>query len=232
MTPPTESPPPAAFDAHYYETYYRDYARQNPPRKLAFYAGVVERHLAPGLPRSIHDMGCAFGAFLGALDERWAIHGSDVSAFAVARAAETYPRGTFRVGDASREPVFPAPFSVVTAFDVIEHVPSLDALAASVNRQLLAGGSFVFVVPVYDGLSGPIIRLLDRDPTHVHKWPRRQWLSWAASHFDVLEWVGMVRYLLPTHHYLHVVSRRFRNHTPAILVACRKRAGADVLKSP
>ena len=214
----------AQYDSCYYQTNYRSYARQNPPRKLAFYARMVEQQLPPGLPRRIHDVGCAFGRFLGSLDERWEICGSDVSAYAIDQAARAYPRGSFQVGDASRALLFPEPFGVVTAFDVIEHIPDLDTFAASVNLQLLDGGSFIFVVPVYDGLSGPIIRFLDRDPTHVHKWPRQRWLDWAASHFEVRDWLGIVRYLLPTYQYLHLVTRRFRRHTPAILVACRKRA--------
>jgi len=211
------------FDSEYYQAYYHDYTRQNPPRKLRFYARMVERHLAPGLPRRIHDLGCGFGDFLATLDPSWEICGSDVSEFAIARATERHPRGAFKVASATDRAVFPGPFGVVTAFDVLEHVDDLDAVAASVNEQLAPGGAFLFVVPVYDGLSGPIIRALDRDPTHVHKWPRRRWLDWAAAHFQVVEWLGAVRYLFPLLGYFHVTTRLFRRHTPAILVACRKR---------
>ena len=80
------------------------------------------------------------------------------------------------------------------------------------------------MVPVYDGLSGPIVRLLDRDPTHVHKQSRHDWLAWAGRHFNVLEWEGVIRYLLPGGHYLNVPSRALRAHTPAILVACRPKS--------
>ncbi|MBM4042515.1 MAG: class I SAM-dependent methyltransferase, partial [Planctomycetes bacterium] len=181
------------------------------------------RHLAPGLPRRIHDLGCGFGDFLATLDPSWEICGSDVSEFAIAQAVRRHPRGAFKVASATDRAVFPGPFGVVTAFDVLEHVVDLDAVAASVNEQLAPGGAFLFVVPVYDGLSGPIIRALDRDPTHVHKWPRRRWLDWAAAHFQVVEWLGAVRYLFPLLGYFHVTTRLFRRHTPAILVACRKR---------
>ncbi len=211
------------FDADYYRTYYREYARQNPPRKLRFYARMAERHAAPDAPRRIHDLGCGFGDFLATLDESWEICGSDVSEFAIAQAAQRHPRGAFKVASATDRAVFAGPFGVVTAFDVLEHVADLDAVAASVDDQLAPGGAFLFVVPVYDGLSGPIIRALDRDPTHVHKWPRRCWLDWAGAHFDVREWLGAVRYLFPLLGYLHVTTRLLRRHTPAILVACRKR---------
>lgn len=213
------------FDRRYYETYYRDYTLQNPERKLRFYRRFIEKNLGASVPRVIHDMGCAFGAFLGSLDEHWEIHGSDVSQFAIDQARTECPRGQFLVGDASQEPIHERKFGVVTAMDVIEHVPDLGRVARSVNDQLVAGGLFVFVVPVYDGLSGPAIRALDRDPTHVHKWPRQRWLDWAAAEFELVEWKGIVRYLLPFGYYLHVVTDRCRRNTPAIIVACRKRTG-------
>jgi len=218
-------PRPSAFDEHYFRTYYRDYVAQNPPRRLRFYAQTIERQLAPGAPRRIHDIGCAFGHFLGSLDPTWQIFGTDVSEFAVAQAARENPRGVFKVAPAHARKVFDQSFGVVTAFDVIEHVPEPDAVACSVIEQLADGGCFIFVVPVYDGLSGPIIRLLDRDPTHQHKWPRRRWLDWAASHFALVEWQGIFRYLFPGGYYLHHASRALRRHTPAMIVVTRKRGG-------
>ena len=79
-------PPPGAFDEQYFKTYYRDYIAQNPPRRLRFYAQTIERHLAPGAPRRVHDIGCAFGRFLGSLDPTWQIFGTDVSEKAVEKA--------------------------------------------------------------------------------------------------------------------------------------------------
>src|SRR5262249_18396627 len=158
---------------------------------------------------------CAFGTFLRSLGPGWEVCGSDPSAFAIARARELCPDGDFRVGSATdgapeggADPLFPGRFGVVTAFDVVQHVPALDGVASSVNAQLADGGLFVFVVPVYDGLSGPVIRALDRDPTHVHKWPRRRWLAWAGRHFGLLDWSGTLRYLLPgVKYYVHLPTR-------------------------
>lgn len=217
------APSPSAFDAAYYRRAYRDYARQNPPRKLRFYAAMAERHLAPGLPRRIHDIGCGFGGFLATLAEAWEICGSDISSFAVEQAVRRVPRGAFEAATATDPAPFPGTFGIVTAFDVLEHVADLDAVAAAVNAQLAPGGAFLFVVPVYDGLSGPIIRALDRDATHVHKWPRRRWLQWAEAHWHLVEWLGLVRYLVPLLGYLHWPTRRLRHHAPAILAACRKK---------
>lgn len=225
------------FDRAYFAANYRDYAAQNPPWKLRFYWRVIER-LAPAPPapsaaggagrRELLDVGCGLGRFLVyAADAAkqgggWRLHGTDVSRDAVDHDRTTWPAIDFRVAAATERPFPPASLDVVTAFDVIEHVADLAAVGEAVAAMLRPGGLFVFVVPVYDGLSGPIIRALDRDPTHVHKRPRDFWLDWAAERFAVARWCGVLRYLLPGRLYLHLPTRLLRGHTPAILVAAHR----------
>jgi SAM-dependent methyltransferase len=206
----------------YYQQNYRSYDRQNPDYKLDYYRDCVERYRDRRLPKRIHDIGCGPGHFLRRLPGDWAIHGSDINTFAVDRASAAMPRGRFRLGAGALDALFEEPFAVVTAFDVLEHVPDIEAAGRAIAAQLLAGGVLIFVVPVYDGLSGPIVHALDRDPTHVHKRGRGFWLDWASRHFDLIQWEGLVRYLLPGG-YLHLVTSTFRRHTPAVLVACRAR---------
>ncbi len=210
----------AVFDAEYYHANYCDYARQNPRRKLNFYWQVVEQSHADGVARSIHDIGCAFGRFLDAGSSDWFRFGSDISADAISAAGLTDV--TLRVASIEDQP-FSDGFGAVTAFDVLEHVSDLTAAALSIRQQLAASGSFVFVVPVYDGASGPIIRYLDHDPTHIHRWPRAAWLAWAHHNFEVIDWQGIIRWWTPWRHYIHIPTRLFRRHSPAIIVACRKR---------
>jgi hypothetical protein len=90
-----------------------------------------------------------------------------------------------------------------------------------VAAHLQPDGIFAFVVPVYDGLSGPIIRLLDQDVTHLQKHGRSFWLHLASRRFRVLAWHGLVRYLLPGGVYLNWPTRLCRQHTPAIAVVAR-----------
>lgn len=52
---------------------------------------------------------------------------------------------------------------------------------------------------------------------------RQRWLDWAESHFALVEWQGILRYLLPGGYYLHLVTEALRRHTPAIIVVARKR---------
>ncbi len=213
-----------AFDAAYYDSNYPDYAAQNPSWKLDCYLRVLSRHLPPDRPADVLDIGCGPAAWLGHLARhtRWRLAGTDLSEWAIAENRVQLPAVDFRVGSATDEPCAIGSLDAVTACDVLEHVPERDAAAAAIARMLRPGGYFLLVVPVYDGLSGPIIRRLDRDPTHVHKLARAEWLAWMERDFAIVEWWGIVRYLLPGRLYLHFPTRLGRAHTPAILVLGRR----------
>ncbi len=214
------------FEQPYFDANYRDYAAQNPPWKLRFYARSIERFAPAARPLALLDVGCGLGRFLGFLAARggYRLCGTDLSHYAVVENRKAWQGIEFREASATERPYPDASFDVITTLDVIEHVPDLAAVGEAVRSMLKPGGLYVFVVPVYDGLSGPLIRRLDRDPTHVHKRERAFWLGWAAERFEVLGWWGMLRYLLPGGLYLHWPTRLGRRHTPAILVAARKRA--------
>lgn len=214
--------PPAAPGEEYYRANYRDYNRQNPEHKLRYYRDRIDAYRNPALPKRIYDIGCGPGNFLRSFDSTWSIYGSDINTFAIENARQTMPHGEFSLGAGASTVLFAESMPVITALDVLEHVPDLELAATTIVRQLMPGGLLMFVVPVYDGLSGPIVSLLDRDPTHVHKQSRRYWLQWAERHFDVIAWEGIVRYKLPGPlPYLNIATASLRAHTPAILVACR-----------
>ena len=212
----------ARFERDYYESVYPNYTRQNPPRKLGFYRRLVGKAVPQGSSPRLLDVGCAFGAFLSSLDPKWARFGADVSQFAIDRAVASVPGATFARAGFSDLP-FPGPFDIITSFDVIEHVPSLDLVAAAVKFRLASNGHFIFVVPVYDGPTGPIIRILDKDETHVHKNSREFWLRWTEEHFELREWLGIYRYLVPGLGYVHYPTKLWRRFTPAIAVVARNR---------
>ncbi len=205
----------AAFDRDYYEANYRDYQRQNPVRKMRFYRQLIEGLVPPEKPARLLEIGCAFGRFAQFLPAAWTYFGTDLSRYALKNADEA--GGRLCQASADGLP-FDAAFDAVAAFDVLEHVPRLDLAAESIAGALRPGGAFVFVVPVYDGPTGPVIRALDKDPTHVHKESRWFWLDWAAAGFEVCDWWGVYRYLLPGGCYVHSPTRRLRRWTPAIAV--------------
>jgi SAM-dependent methyltransferase len=216
-----QTPPEAAFGADYYNIVYRHYERQNPGYKQAFYRDLILRH-CQNQPGRILDVGCAFGGFLAGMPDSWQRFGIDISSFAIEQGAPKQPKLHLASATLDTNP-FPGPFDVVTSFDVIEHVPNLDRVAASINSLLKPGGLFVFVVPTYDGPLGPVVHLLDRDETHIHKNGRKFWLNWANGQFEIQEWIGLYRFLPPLVPYIHWPSRSLRSFAPAILIAARAR---------
>lgn len=213
-----ETAPPGE---EYYRLYYRDYAAQNPPRKLAYYRDLAVRLAPPRGTVSSLDIGCAFGDFLASLPSDWSRTGIDANEFAASTAARKYPDISFfqTAGLA-----FPAPgkFDIITAFDVLEHIEDLDGALATIRAALPADGILIAVVPVYDGPLGMLVRLLDRDPTHVQKKSRAFWFSAIAQHFEILHYEGLFRFLIPrTRRYLHAHSAALTSLSPAILIAAR-----------
>jgi len=206
----------------YCEREYRDYDRQNPPRKLAFYRRLAERAAGSKEKPRILDIGCAFGHFLASLDRRWLRFGVDASQYAIEQARMRLPDARFAVTQSSCVP-FDGQFEIITAFDVLEHLQDLDATLGMMADKLAPGGGLILVVPVYDGPTGPMIRVLDRDPTHIHKEAREFWIEWPERHFDLRDWWGIYRYLLPGGYYVHAVTRSLRRFTPAIACLFQRR---------
>jgi dolichol-phosphate mannosyltransferase len=211
------------FGAAYYAAHYRNYSRQNPSRKLQFYRNVVGANTPNGRERRVLDLGCAFGSFLACLSKDWVRYGMDVSEYAVGVARTAHPDVHFVVGSGASVPLR-GPFDAIVAFDVIEHIADLDHVSEFVKSQLSEDGVFSFVVPVYDGPLGGVVRRLDRDPTHIHKESRYFWLEWAERSFKVKSWYGMFRYLLPVGPYVHVPTTVFRSMAPAIMVVASAKA--------
>jgi SAM-dependent methyltransferase len=213
--------PAREFDREYFDRNYRDYERQNPLRKLLFYRRFLERLLSRDGRRSILEIGCGPGAFLASLDDRWHKYGFDVSPYAIQLARKRNPGARLVVGSAERVP-FARQFDAIVSFDVLEHVSDAGRALDEVASHLAPGGVFACVVPVYDGLSGPIIRRLDRDPTHVHRRERTFWLSLIGRQLQIESWCGIVRYLLPGGWYLNWPTKALRRHAPAVAIVARR----------
>lgn len=115
-------------------------------------------------------------------------------------------------------------FQIIVAFDVLEHIQEIDAIFKDIFIRLGVKGLFVFVCPVYDGPLGFIVRLLDKDSTHIHKKSRFWWLHLAKSTgFNIIEWRGIMRYFLPWRYYLHMrMMGLLKRIAPAIIVVCCK----------
>ncbi len=212
--------PKATEDNTYYRHVYRDYRRQNPAHKLSWYKNLTISAIGKKEVVRVLDIGCAFGDFLDLLPAGWEKIGIDVNSHAIDVGRRKYSGLALHVCDAqSRLPE--GSYDLITAFDSLEHMAALDEAGDYIFDALAPGGCLLFVVPVYDGITGPVIRLLDRDPTHIQMHSRTYWLEWVAPRLNIVKWWGIYRYLTPVG-YLHLPTERLRRHTPAIAVICRQ----------
>jgi len=111
---------------------------------MPFFAGEV------GAGARLLDLGCAYGFLVReAREAGFRAVGVDASRFAVAQAKACAPdsAGRLLVAHAERLPFAGASFDVVTAFDVLEHVPHPELLIAEAARVLRPGGVFAGATP-------------------------------------------------------------------------------------
>jgi SAM-dependent methyltransferase len=203
----------------YFEVSYRNYLRQNPSCKTSWYLEIVLRFQNPG--GRLLDIGCAYGLFLEKAELFYQVYGTEIHEYALRAAGKRLVNARLR-GDSLPSIGFVEEMNVITLFDVIEHVHDLPNSFLSIKRQLSLGGIIVIVVPVYDGPFGPLVHLLDKDETHIHKESRYFWLDKISSHFAIVFWCGVYRYLMFGRWYIHLPTRMFRSFSPAILVVGRK----------
>ncbi len=208
------------FEEEYFGRTYRDYEAQNPPSKLAFYRRVAEEAVGATVRPRVLDVGCGPGLFLEALGPAWERFGTDVSRWAVAEARRRVPAASIECSSAEFAP-FEGPFDLITAFDVLEHLPDPEGAISVLRKRLCPGGALLAVLPVYDGPAGVLVRLLDRDPTHLQKRGRGFWLGLLGRDLRVEDWTGIFRYLLPGRRYMHFATHGLRGVAPAILVRAR-----------
>jgi len=118
------------------------------------------------------DVGCAYGFLVDeARASGFRAVGVDASRWAAGRVASCVPAtaGRVAVAHAERLPFAAATFDVVSAFDVLEHVPDPAAVVAECARVLRPGGLLLAATP------DPLV--FDRhEPTHVAERPPSFWV--------------------------------------------------------
>jgi len=196
----------AASGADYYQSNYADYERQTSPSKLRFYLNLIARFVPAGT--RLFELGVGQGHFLEAVaaTERYEPAGVEVNAFGLEETRRRVPHARLELGSTERLQAHDPPAAVV-AWDVLEHLPDLNAGLAAIASALPSGGVLIAVVPVYDGPLGWLVRRLDHDPTHVSKLGRQQWLQHlSACGLPVIEHGGILRKLVLSRWYVHLTA--------------------------
>ncbi|MCG5238949.1 class I SAM-dependent methyltransferase [Azospirillum doebereinerae] len=99
----------------------------------------------------ILDVGCRHGSFLENLRRQGYadIQGLEIDAAAIAKGEAAYPdlKGRMQVYDGTIFPFAKGSFDVITMFDVIEHIPPVEAYLTELCTLLRPGGRLVFQTP-------------------------------------------------------------------------------------
>lgn len=116
---------------------------------------IFTRLLAPFENRalSILDIGFGTGAMLTFLQRYGHVTGMDMSVDAI-RFARTRCDAPMLLGDITALPVETAAMDLVTAFDIVEHVPDDRAAFAELARVCRPGGHMLVTVPAFQFLWG------------------------------------------------------------------------------
>lgn len=148
-----------------------------------YYAKIVRRHAAKG--KTLLEIGCGLGHFLGMLDDDYQTTGIDVNRWALKQARKNTPNSRVINMPAENIGKFSAlSFDVVVAKHVLEHLKNPALVLKKVKKILKSGGWSLLVTPNPSNLLRPLkgvqwIGLLD--PTHISVKPPEEWLALVKS---------------------------------------------------
>jgi 2-polyprenyl-3-methyl-5-hydroxy-6-metoxy-1,4-benzoquinol methylase len=156
----------------------------NPPIALSrektaqHYYHWVEKNVPKG---NLLEVGCATGLALKIAQSRgWNAFGVEINRDAALIAKDMLKADIVKVGHLS-DNMFPdGYFSLVTLFDVIEHIPRPVEFLSILHKKIAPGGSILFVTPNVDTLSFKILK---------KKWPhfvREHLLLYSPKSMDRL----------------------------------------------
>lgn len=156
------SPRPAANELYalYGETYfkndddgtvgYRDYLADERNIRLTFNRrlNLLHRFIQPGSGRKLLDVGCAAGFFIDEAARRgWHVEGLDVSSFAVEYVREHFGHEATNTSLIDADHLEADSYSLLTMWDVIEHVPDPQRNIQRAAELLHSGGYIAMITP-------------------------------------------------------------------------------------
>jgi len=206
---------------YFEKNYKKGYNEYAPDKKLTNYINNITKYKKGG---KLLDIGCAYGNFLEiAYKNNFDIYGIEpTDACMNINSTSNIEKSLFFPECINDEW---GTFDVVTAFDVLEHIPEVEPAMEYINELLEDNGLFVFIVPVYDGVVGKMVEIIDNDPTHVWKISRYKWVEMASKYFTVVEKIPHMRIpplLFLKYQFYQMPNSMFR-FSPAIMLICKKK---------
>ena len=136
------------------------------------------RFLIRSIQGKVLIIGCGSQDDMSIINERCEGVGIDISAEAVKRSEENYPRFEYFVADATNLPFLDDSFNCVVCSEVIEHIPEDEKLLLEVKRVLRNNGIFIITTPnwlSWYGLARKIAEELFKRPFTAGDQPIDNW---------------------------------------------------------
>ncbi len=166
------------FDSHYYRRQHPASAFHRQGDKVSLFAFWARYLASSAREGSLLDVGCGEGHFLKRTQNHFVSFGLDVSSYGLNRARALAPNSSFVIGDAGSLPFRRGSLSILTSFDLIEHLESPKEFFQQAHAVLRHKGFLVLTTPNPSSF-GARIKGRDwfgwRDYSHVHIRLPYQW---------------------------------------------------------
>ena len=165
-------------------------------RLMAGFEGALEELVDRADPESLLDVGCGEGALVARLARRLPsrrVVGVDLQEDSIQAGWSEHaaPNLSYQTLDGGELPFAPGEFDMVSAIEVLEHVPdpqrTLREMSRCTRRHLLVS---VPREPLWRALNvarGAYWSELGNTPGHLHHWSRRSFIELLRSHGEIVE---------------------------------------------
>lgn len=177
---------------------YDKYGSTNPivRRMMAGFEGALDELLIRAAPRSLLDVGCGEGVLVHKWAERLGetrrVVGIDLEEESIQAgwAQRSAPNLEYRVMQAENLPFAEGEFDLVTAIEVLEHVPdperTLSEMARCAERHLLVSVPREPLWRIVNMARGAYWSALGNTPGHLNHWSKRAFVELLSRHGDVI----------------------------------------------